>query len=112
MDRASEFPSPEFRLARVTMTAQGRINRIEGGLHHLMLRIVGQIGTHHARESPAGPGPPATLFTARLVHAVGVVLKMNPRIPEKNIAGCGVGLNSAVLPPVQALSFPLEPATA
>ena len=50
-----------------------------------MSRIPGEVGSRAADQRPAGPGPPAPQFPPRLVHPIGVVLKMDPRVPHENI---------------------------
>jgi lysophospholipid acyltransferase (LPLAT)-like uncharacterized protein len=44
-----------------------------------------EIGSQGTNDRPAGPRPPTSLFTTRLIHAGGKVLKVHPGIAEENV---------------------------
>lgn len=48
-----------------------------------MPEIRGQSRADGANNGPAGPGAPAALFPSRLVHAIRVMLKMDPRVTDE-----------------------------
>lgn len=47
--------------------------------------IGGKFRPHHAHECPTRPRAPATLVAPRLVHPIGVVLKMYARIADEHV---------------------------
>lgn len=56
-----------------------------GRLDHLMFWIGGPIRPQVAGKCPAGPGAGGALSAAGLVHSIGVVLEMHPRVADKNL---------------------------
>ncbi len=52
-----------------------------------MSRVRPKFRSGHAHERPTGPRAPAALVAARLVHPVGIVLKMHARISDKYVRG-------------------------
>lgn len=73
---------PQRRFSTVTVSGQPCLNGRHGRLDHLMFRVGGQLGSNGARESPARPGAPATLFATGFIHPVGIMLKVNPGIAD------------------------------
>jgi len=54
---------------------------------HSVARIAGEFGSHHARQLPARPRTGGALCAPRLIHPVGVVLKMNARVSNEHAVG-------------------------
>ncbi len=59
----------------------------ESRLRNEVPRIRCQFRTDGPRDRPAGPSPPPSAVTPGFIHPIGVVLKMHPRISEKQLRG-------------------------
>jgi len=68
----------------VTVLNQRFANVLMRRFNNFVPRIAGEVGSYRPCDRPAGPRSPAALLASRLVHSSGIVLKMHPRIPEKN----------------------------
>ena len=82
--------TPQLRFARMPMRTERDRDVIGRRFDHLMPWVGGELRPHHAHECPTRPRAPAALVTPRLVHPIGVVLKMYARIADEHV-GRGVG---------------------
>ena len=82
--------TPQLRFARMPMRTERDRDVIGRRFDHLMPWVGGELRPPHAHECPTRPRAPAALVTPRLVHPIGVVLKMYARIADEHV-GRGVG---------------------
>lgn len=80
---------PESGFTAVAMALEGGVNLGVRGLDHDVLRVGGKFRAGDSRERPAGPGAPAALVAAGLIHAIGVVLEVHTGIAKEKIGGRG-----------------------
>ena len=76
---------PKRILARQSVPVKPVLDLLEGRLLDDVPLVPGKVGHRPPRERPAGPRAPPALVTAGLVHPVGVVLEMDPRVPDEDV---------------------------
>lgn len=84
---AVQLGPPAFGFAGMPLDAQGLLDLIERGFDHLVPGITRQVRPSRPGECPARPRPPASLFAARFVDAVGIMLEVHPRVAEEYAVG-------------------------
>lgn len=85
-----EHGVPEWAFAREGVAVELFEDKGLGGFDHCVSGVAGEVGAEVADEGPAGPGAPASLVTAGLSEAAGVVLEVNAGIADEDV-GRGVG---------------------